>query len=422
MPRRSVRSLLALVSAALVGLCTACREEAPRDAHDDAGSVTDGGAAKLLEDGGGVGGDASVVSWSQDEVELGPDGRSAPLTFDIAARTRPVFVLRTYAADADISRALCFQLEQVRADSEALWVPEAGSLDYGDYCTSCEQRVAAGTGYGFFVLPSSAAAPATLRTIGLRIALRDCLTLSPLSPGAPMPSALVVESASFSAPARERTLRLPLVVVEATPHTFTAGAGLDETFARVREIWRAAGVELALRDHLRLPRPSAPVAYSATDRSALSAIGRAARALARDAEVEVTAPLVVLTPCLVRDDPLGPGATQPLATTAHVPGGFAVHEEPDAMFIAGERCGGLSAGARYLESDTLAAVIAHELGHYLGLFHVREPDGREDALADTRPDMPNLMQAQPSAGATALAETQIGIARRHPALAGNPDE
>jgi hypothetical protein len=31
--------------------------------------------------------------------------------------------------------------------------------------------------------------------------------------------------------------------------------------------------------------------------------------------------------------------------------------------------------------------------------------------------MPNVMQAQPSASATTLAESQIEIARRHPSLA-----
>jgi hypothetical protein len=207
------------------------------------------------------------------------------------------------------------------------------------------------------------------------------------------------------------------VIVEATPHTFTAGAQRGQVFARLREIWSAAGIDLALRGPFELPRPIAPVVYSASERAALSALERDAKALARRAGVESAAPIIVLTPCLVREDPLGHGLTEPLATTAHLPGGFAVGDEPDGIFVAGERCGGLTPGSGYLESESFAVVLAHELGHYLGLFHVRESDGREDVLADTSPSAPNLMQSQPNASATALADSQISIARRHAALA-----
>ncbi|MEY4514251.1 MAG: hypothetical protein RLZZ450_6373 [Pseudomonadota bacterium] len=88
-----------------------------------------------------------------------------------------------------------------------------------------------------------------------------------------------------------------------------------------------------------------------------------------------------------------------------------------SLLVAGERCAGLSEGARYLESETLAAVMAHELGHFLGLLHVREADGRQDTLADTDADVANLMSTRPSAGAKQLTEFQISIARRHAALA-----
>jgi hypothetical protein len=164
-------------------------------------------------------------------------------------------------------------------------------------------------------------------------------------------------------------------------------------------------------------RPNAPVTYGAEDRSSLSELTRQARELLQEAQVKPDTPLLVFAPCIVRDDALTGAETQPLATTAHIPGGFAPQDEADGIFVAGERCGGLTPGPRYIESETLAAVVAHELGHFLGLFHVRETDGREDVLADTSPDMPNLMQAQPSATATALADTQIDIARRHILLA-----
>ena len=60
-------------------------------------------------------------------------------------------------------------------------------------------------------------------------------------------------------------------------------------------------------------------------------------------------------------------------------------------------------------------VLAHELGHYLGLYHSVERDGRVDTLDDT--GEANLMNALPTlAAARGLSTSQVEIARRHPAL------
>jgi hypothetical protein len=125
----------------------------------------------------------------------------------------------------------------------------------------------------------------------------------------------------------------------------------------------------------------------------------------------------VFTPCLLRDDAISHGRSEPLAFTPHIPGGFGLGAEPDLIFVAAERCEGLEPGPRFLDPDTLGAVLAHELGHYFGLFHVLEQDGREDNLSDTSPDRLNLMQAMPSPDAVTLSDSQIHIARRHPIFA-----
>lgn len=441
----SVRTAV-LVRAAIVvlvlwsGACQTSRSGAPARSHDDAGAGLDASAGRSELDAGGEPTDAFVDAphdasadsadspitnhtappfappWRRQQVELEADGRTALLTFDLGELERPVFALRTYAADPSTSARLCFQLEDVRAD-ETSWVPTATSADYGDYCTNCGQRVAVGNGYGLFILPSGGNGPARIDTIALRVALRDCLTLTPLSRDAPRPRSLVVESVTYSAPAPQHTLELPLLIVEATPHTFTDGARLDRAFAIVQELWRPAGIELVLRGPLVLPRPPAPVKYDATNRASLVALTHELKALAQKSNLEPTTPWLALTPCLVRDDPLTGGPQQLVATTTHLPGGFGVDDEPDGIFVAGERCGGLSEGARYLDSETLASVIAHELGHYLGLFHVRELDGRQDALSDTDPDAANLMVVRPRPEATKLTESQVAIARLHLALA-----
>ncbi len=390
------------VAGVLVAGCESPAHTSPRPLLD-ASQPLDARALAAEQDAteGGPSADAEVArqAWLRSEVALGPDGRSAPLTFTLGPR--PVFALRTRAV-----AGLCFQLEDVRADGVE-WVPPATSADYGDYCTRCEQRVAVGSGYGLFVLPSAAAQPAYVQALQLRIALRDCQTLSPLSSKSAKPSSLMVESTTYEAPAPGTSLVLPITLALATQEAFTGGALLDETFAKMRALWRAAGIELTMREPVFLPRPDAPVVYSATDRGALSALAHAAKQAAG------ATPWFVLTPCLVRQD--ARGISQPLAYTAHLPGGLALDDdEPDGTFVAAERCGGLTPSARYLDSETLATVMAHELGHYLGLFHVQEADGREDSLADTYPGRPNLMQAMPSPSDTALSDSQIAIARRHP--------
>lgn len=425
-----------LVVALSSGACQTSQSGMPAGSHDDASTGLDASAERDLDAGAepadtfvDAARDTSADSpntnqtapqlappWRKQEVELEADGRTALLTFDLGGLERPVFALRTYAADSSTSARLCFQLEEVSAD-ELSWVPKATSADYGDYCTNCGQRVAVGNGYGLFTLPSGSEGPARIQTIALRVALRDCLTLTPLSRDAPRPRSLVVESVAYSAPSPQQTIELPLLIVEATPHTFTEGAQLDRAFAIVQQLWRPAGIELVLRGPLVLPRPPAPVKYDALDRAALVALTHDIEALAQKSYVEPWVPWLALTPCLVRNDLLTGVPQQLVATTTHVPGGFGVDDEPDGIFVAGERCGGLSDGARYLDSETLASVMAHELGHFLGLFHVAELDGRQDTLSDTEPSAANMMLARPSPEATKLTESQVVIARRHLALA-----
>jgi hypothetical protein len=65
--------------------------------------------------------------------------------------------------------------------------------------------------------------------------------------------------------------------------------------------------------------------------------------------------------------------------------------------------------------EYLARLIAHELGHALGLYHSVEEDGTTDLLDDTGPD--NLMNFRPSAAPeSGFSPSQFRVQRRHPLI------
>lgn len=352
----------------------------------------------------------TAIEWSSTSARLEPDGRTEPVAFD-ARDTPAVLGVRAYAESTAVSSTLCFQLEDVVVAGDQTWVPTAAPRDYDDYCETCAQRVGAGAGYGFFGLPSGAEPPIALGEVHLRVALRDCLLLTPLDASAARPGELRVDYAAWRAPASEQELRLRLRVVNASRHALADDPQLlERALVLVREIWAPAAIELSFADVIEIDPEPGPLRYSAEDRRSLVALGaRAQEASAAEADW----PLLVIAPCLQRDDVLTGGKTEPRALSSHGLGGYAVHGETDAMFVAGERCGGLTPAPEFFEEGTLAAIIAHELGHYLGLYHVAESDGRQDRLVDTSPEQPNLMRAVPSAAATELSRSQIEIARRH---------
>ena len=71
-------------------------------------------------------------------------------------------------------------------------------------------------------------------------------------------------------------------------------------------------------------------------------------------------------------------------------------------------------------SEYLGNVLAHEIGHYLGLYHTTEKAGTHDTLMDTEiDDGANLMFWAYSAEQLELSDHQSWVARSHPMVIGD---
>lgn len=393
-----------------------------RDDLDDAQEVrevgpdgdVDAGDLELLEDRQGFRAVARVA--------LDSTGVSGSFEVAVAAGSAAVYV-RVSARDAE---PRCFQLDEAITAEGETWVALAATnSDYGAVCRHCTQRVSVGQGFGVFQLPNDGRPTVGTHALSLRVSERDCGTALPpsIAPGAAAPVDRVdVELLEVAEPAAlpGQIVRLPVrfvVTGEAQFEGAQAGGDpvLEEAFEFVRAAFAPQGIALDLGEIVVAEfAPQDPLVYGADDVSGLRESLDAALGAPEPALGGLSPLTVVVAGCLRRRDPTTGVLRDPQAVTTHVGAGLGPPGVGDGVVLAGHACPSVPPQG-YWSGATLGTILAHELGHALGLYHVVDAGDATDNLDDT--DLDNLMNADPLGHLNdGFSPAQGRVMRRHPLL------
>jgi len=345
-------------------------------------------------------------------VDMAPSGRTDSLRMRVQGRSAGTAIQVTVAGVA-AEGAPCFQLENVVDGHGVELVASADNrLEWGKTCFACSQRVSVGHGFGWFVLPNDGDEHDFGDYLDLVISARECATLLPVdtSFGQAPPRHLRVRS--FAVTAKPGPLALDLLVA----HSADSGLGTEAKTWLARVVELAAthfgpdGIALRLRASVALELAPGPVRFGDGEQTALDEVHRAAHAAAEASELSA-APVatVVFARCLEHVGVDGRiDGVEGLAT--RIPGGGSDGHFADGVFVAASGC---EAGVPVASPDRAAKVLAHELGHFLGLYHTVEASGAQDLLSDT--DSHNLMSSLPAAAdSSGLSAKQVLVMRSHP--------
>jgi hypothetical protein len=339
--------------------------------------------------------DAPASAWLDVGVtQFAGDGETDRLTIP-AQQPLAALALRATAAPG-----VCFQLSSV-VDGEGRAALDGRSA--GAFCRDCELRTSVAVEAGVFVLASEAGRFAPGTGLSLRFARVDCLTLTPLTAPEDRPT-LRVEALPIEAVPERATIDLRFHVADSSILSGDADRQ-RELVALLEQELAPSGITPRLVDTRELDALPTSLRFHAGDPTDLAA------ALADAPPGDGTTLDVVFGGCLLYDDPIfgPPGAVN--GFTPRIPGGLG---PADGVFMPGLDCFAEGAGPLDFPVRAQARVLAHEIGHYLGLYHAVEADGLADRLDDTGPD--NLMHPRTDlAGSIGFSPSQGRVMLLHAA-------
>jgi Metallo-peptidase family M12B Reprolysin-like len=356
------------------------------------------------------------ATWSTvGEIALDEKGLGGLVDVALGTGARGV-ALRVSEPDG---KAACVQLDEVRDSSGGAWITPPASLeDYGPYCRSCPERVSVGVGAGLYVLPSGEPPPPMASRLQVRVAARECSTFLPVRPGE-QPERLRLEALDLPEVDETREGVVLLEVAITSGSVFHEDdeplpAGLAEALDEVNTLLRPGRLSVK---PVRVRRVAGedPLDFERGNHTALERLFGTLHACDEEgiAPDDSWVPLV-FAGCLRLTDPVLEKTSEPEGFVPRIPDGLAAPGRAHGVFIRGRGCRDSSPRTSW-QAGYLSRLIAHELGHYLGLYHSVEEDGTTDLLDDT--DANNLMSFRPSTTSSpSFSASQLRIMRRHPAV------
>jgi len=338
---------------------------------------------------------------------VGNDGRSELITLKVASSTELIAIRSTWP-EGQSHPNFCFQLEEVRADGTEQWVGKTTvSSENHTTCSECLHRVYMQAGSGAFLFPNNGQSLPELSSLTFKVVLRDCLTALPVSADVdgPIPAHVVVETGTLKNKPAAAGKRLSVAIVNASNSSITPEF-MDVVMPLVQQAYQPIGVDIELVSLSDIARPDGErLEYNGAN---MSLLGDLADTAAKSIGHKQTVP-IILTPCLHFENPLLQISNDVKAVVPHIPGGLVSPGSADAVFVSAESCLFGPDSPAWLDADGLARILAHELGHFLGLYHVPDHLG-------TDPQSDNLMHPDELSVAFIINPTQADVIRRHPWL------
>jgi len=290
---------------------------------------------------------------------------SMPITIPGGGRGFALYV--EVAGCAQVAR-----LETGAFEGEAarVWVSD---LERGVSCTRCAERFSVIAGSGLVV--HDPIEPEDLDAT-LRFGRVDCETLTKLPPGEPASLRLWARAL----PVAREVEPLPLAFLHGAASPWAAPQDAERLAAAVGELLVGAGLEVALVRSSAHAALDAPLEWFEGTPEVLPSLA-----------VNEQAVNIAFAGCLAHVHPLL-GNRVPLE--GFVPRVPALGSPGAAVYLRHLGCGGSGGSVTRRSVDAQARLVAHELGHFLGLYHPEDADGQRDRLPDTNAD--TLMTAPPA--------------------------
>lgn len=290
----------------------------------------------------------------------------------------------------------CLALTSLVDGQGRQWI---GQRSFGPSCRDCALRTSVIRGRGMVSLPAIGDFSAA-EGVSLRMGLVHCQTLTPVSNTTE--STTSTASLSWQTGHVPKTGRLRVRLVTSAYSMFDAHPELQADLQmHINKRFEGTGLSLVWAPSQALEEAPETIEFSRADHQVL--LSHHADVVAQEKTVDI-----VFMGCLYYRDLFFGARTAVQGYTTRVGA-----SDGDAIYMPGRLCGSFGADPTPWPLDSYAHIVAHELGHFLGLYHVVEGDGVEDRLADT--NVENLMHHNPSlTTSVGLTPQQSVIMRAHP--------